>query len=256
MLKRLIFFFGLLLSYTAVSSGQANILVLDDAFSRTRITGEAFMLPAIKETDQLESILLIDQDEWAPVSKKGFAKPYTNQAWWIRFHVQSTKPRTLMFENQYPMLDEYSIYLHQESTGEISFLGNLGMNRDLPDSLNQTKLPTVEFQVDKNHRYTIYVYLDKRFGTSFLPFYLWDAESYRDDLADRRFNEGFIYGVFSLLFLAGLFLSLYLKQRIYFLYSLYLLNLCGVLLISDGSFRILLDGKTYKQHTSRSTISC
>jgi signal transduction histidine kinase len=223
---------------------MTQVIVLDNSFKKTSLN------PYLVATDldpeswstSIYEIQALPESVWQKVPADGFKKPYDRRFWFLRFEVDCEKTGYYYLENQYTMLEEFSLFL-QENGGETKDFGNQGVRIPTGNSSFFTRYPMFRVHLRAGKKYTFYLRLNKTFAASNQPLFLYTSREYFERNSKDERQYGIIYGVIFVLLFMGLITGFFFKSRIYFYYALYMLGLAGILFVSNGLYRILLPEK-------------
>lgn len=218
---------------------KAEKIAIDHNTQSIVITSQAKVFGSAEVVLDIDSIQKLPLEYWQQVLEKGFRKPYDEQVWWMRFEVDCKKDGLYFLENQYTMLEDYKLYVI-DSKKNVAYYGNAGIRNLEPDSIYPFRNPTFRLNLKSNEQYTFYIYLNKTFSTSALPLYLHSAEAFLTKSHAEETSYGLLYGIFTVLIFQAFISGIYFRSRLHFYYLLYVIGLLGIVLILNGSFRILL----------------
>jgi signal transduction histidine kinase len=173
--------------------------------------------------------------KWVSIPKKGFAKPYDNLHYWLKFRVYFPKSGDYYLVNDYSMLEHVQAYL-VDNDSEIISLGDQGL-RSVQSEI-PFPFPVFELNLQQGY-YDIYVYQYKRFSSSAQQISFLSSSEFFTFFNSYQFWSGLVYALFILLFLQGIISFVLFKSKKYLLYSLYLISLFGIFFISEGSYKLL-----------------
>ena len=169
-----------------------------------------------------KTILETNSKLWNQCSNRGFSKPINEYNYWLKINIICKKSGDYYLENNYPLFDEYNIYEK--------------INNNLVESKKiETNLETYTINLTKGNTHSFYIFLKKRFSTSYFQFRLYDKYSYLKNVNSKSHFNGVLIGLYLLLISISFFASFILKNRMYFYYSLYNLSLFCIILLGIGA---------------------
>lgn len=186
----------------------------------------------------IHQILEKDKDTWSRIPKNGFKKPFDAKPYWIKIPVHCSKSGIFFFQSTYVILEDFGLYVHNNTLGTTEYMGNLGLK--FPHEKNDIIHSSLVFRLalEAGMDYTFYFRLNKRFSTTALPFYIRDSGSFVKHVSGIDKERGIIYGVFLILVFQGIVLWLFFRESVYLRYTGYIITSFLILFISDGTFRL------------------
>jgi len=158
---------------------------------------------------------------------------FTKSTYWARFQVMDMADEpTRWLLSVDANLFFIDVYIPASDPGQIQ-VTRTGMA--LPFSAREIEHPGFLFNLplDAAEGSTIYVRLESESAMSF-PMTIWSAEALAQDDLTRQLLNGFIYGVLLIMLGYNLILLLYLKDRSYSYYVLFLFFLLMGFMVDDG----------------------
>jgi two-component system, sensor histidine kinase LadS len=219
--------------------------LIDKSFEKVKLTNQSKFYGDTVVYEDIYRVLNLSEENWEYVAEKGFAKPYDERAYWIKFSIDCRNSGEYFLENQYPMLEEYSLYIKNKTINEVYHQGNLGIKNKQLQNVKYSS-PVFKFGLEAGNEYEFFIFINKRFSTSALPIYLRSAENFSEHLSNSERKRGIVYGIFIFLIFQALIMWFYLKLNIYLHYLFYALGLFFILIISDGTFRLILSSKNHE----------
>jgi signal transduction histidine kinase len=225
----IIFFSNLLISAEQIS--------LYPGVGSFRVTEQGYFLKDGSGNLNIYQILEKDQDDWNRIPKNGFKKPFDARPYWIKIPVRCSKSGIFFFQSTYVILEDFGLYVHNNSLGTTEYMGNLGLK--FPHEKNDIIHSSLVFRLalDQGMNYTFYLRLNKRFSTTAIPFYIRDSGSFVKHVSRIDKERGIIYGIFFMLVFQGVVLWLFFREHVYIRYAGYIITSFLILFISDGTFR-------------------
>lgn len=158
---------------------------------------------------------------------------FTNSAYWVRFRLKDEADESvrwlLAVESNLFFID---VYVPAANSGQFQVTQT---GTFLPFNAREIEHPKFLFNLPltPDEEETIYLRLESEASMNF-PLSIWSAKAVsQDDLVQQVLN-GFIYGVLLIMVGYNLILFLYLKDRSYFYYVLFLFFLLMSFMVDDG----------------------
>lgn len=220
-----------------LASAQQPIQVID-SFTNTDILEE---LRIYTDTTHRESInTIIDKkDIFRPISKKYPTGVYPH---WCYFTIQnkSSKTRRLIIKYEQIFADTLLVYNVEGSRVQLV---DSPQSWKLPNPSRPypfIRYPIFKIVIPSGTSCTIWIQLLKRDGNVLkLPFSLWDETVFHTYYNNENLFRGFFYGWLFLVSLFTFILYIFLKERIYLYYSLYIFFLILILAATGGTINQL-----------------
>jgi PAS domain S-box-containing protein len=158
---------------------------------------------------------------------------FTKSAYWARFHVANTADEPanwLLSVDSYLFFIDTYVPASGSSQYKVTRTGTA-----LPFGAREIEHPRFLFTLPlaPGEESTIYVRLESESALNF-PMTIWSAETLAQDDLTQQLLSGFIYGVLLIMLGYNLILFLYLKDRSYLYYVLFLFFLLMGFLVDDG----------------------
>ncbi len=214
-----------------------DYIFVDENFTNTRIKKYTDFYVGNTTIESVDDLIKVDESDWRRVSEKGISLPYKNLTYWYRFKIVSHQTGQYYLENPYTYLPCFHLFILNKN--ELIDYGNAGFgNADYFQKTNYY-VPTFELNFNEDDTLIGYLKLKKKFSTSSLPITLWKGKEYHQNANKHWFVNGVISGVFYILLFIGLIAYFYFKDTTYLYYFLYVLSLLIVLVINNGSGKII-----------------
>ncbi len=159
------------------------------------------------------------EQRFHPVGKEQLSLGYSRSAFWLRFSVRWTDASPLLLQLAYPLLDSIVFYL---PNGPEDFKASRAGDT-LPASIRELPSPEILFSLPAipESEQTYYLRIQSR-GSLQLPLYLWSATAFANENGKVRYIQGVYYGIMLVMILYNLFLFLFVKDRNYLHYVVYI----------------------------------
>lgn len=170
------------------------------------------------QTGKLTWQQVIKQDGWASVESNDLNLGIKNSVFWFRVHIKYTEPHTRVFQIHYPLLDFLSFYLIEEA----EVLKHVATGDALPfdsRSIKDKDFVLTHFHTDQNIL-TLLIKV-KTQGTMVLPLTTTDIENYSHNESVENIAYGIYFGITIAMFLYNLMLFVYLKEKTYLYYCVF-----------------------------------
>ncbi|WP_022963217.1 hybrid sensor histidine kinase/response regulator [Halopseudomonas pelagia] len=210
----------------------ANSLLLDDPDLRVNLSPYVLLVEdpgGQLSVSQLRGNLSLD---WRPISGKYTNMGKTGSAWWIRFAINNPFESTIsgVLEINYPILDNLQLFqfmpdgaLREQHSGDHLDMANRPM---------QVRNPWIPVDLAPGQN-SFYLRVATS-STVFVPLYFSTWPAAAANLEVSMLANGLFYGILLGLFAYNLFLYNALRERSYFWYLIYNLNMLLFMAAFDG----------------------
>jgi len=160
----------------------------------------------------------IFSNKFVPVSGTNFG--FTQSAYWVRFTLENTLPKTSdwLLEIRFPFLDNIELY-SMDKNGQYR-LRRAG--RSLPFSKREIKHRNFIFNLQAYPGSNTYYMRFKTESGMFFPMTIWRKETFVTYDHDAQYVLGLYYGIILVMILYNLFIYISLKDSAYLHYILYI----------------------------------
>ncbi|QYZ65205.1 MAG: response regulator [Gammaproteobacteria bacterium (ex Lamellibrachia satsuma)] len=159
------------------------------------------------------------EQRFRPVGEEQLSLGYSRSAFWLRFSIHWTDTSPLLLQLAYPLLDSIVFYL---PNGPEDFKASKAGDT-LPASIRELPSPDILFSMPAIAESEQTYYLRVQSGGSLqLPLYLWSTAEFTSENGKVRYIQGVYYGVMLVMILYNLFLFLFVKDRNYLHYVVYI----------------------------------
>ncbi len=157
-------------------------------------------------------------NKFVPVSGTNFG--FTHSAYWVRFTLENTLPKTSdwLLEIKFPFLDSIELY-SPDKNGQY-YLRKAG--RSLPFNKREIKHRNFIFNLQAYPGRNIYYMRLKTESAMFFPMTIWRKEAFATNDHDAQYVLGLYYGIILGMILYNLFIYISLKDSAYLYYILYI----------------------------------
>jgi signal transduction histidine kinase len=225
-----------LLVWTVVSAQQpihvTNTFTNKDIFEELRI---------YTDTTRQESIETISAKKlfFRPISKKYPTGIYPH---WCYFTIQNESSKTRQLILKYEQIFSDTLFIYTIEGNKVQLIDS-PQSWKLPNPSRPypyIRYPVFKIMLPGGASRTIWIQLLKRDGDVLkLPFSLWDETTFYTYYNNENLFRGFFYGWLFLVSLFALILFIFLHERIYIYYSLYVLFLILILAATGGTINQL-----------------
>ena len=168
---------------------------------------------------------------------------FSSSVFWIRFRVQAAEQLTerYLVEASYSLFDHVALYIHRGGgryTVKQAGLGVPFARRDLKTRHIVFHIPTPTAAPR-----TFYLRYQTR-GTMRFSMTLWTFTAYAEQTFRSNYGYGVFYGSFLVMFVFNLLLFLFLRDRAYLYYTLFILTYAGFQVLINGVALELLTPET------------
>jgi len=231
-----------LLGWVLVGQNLATaqpILHLNDRTTSVKLNDYVYCLVDDQHQFSAQAVIAGKHDQaFGPSLHPDLNFGFNNADYWLKLDLQdlTTQPnKRWVFELAYPNMDLVEMYV-VDSAGnfEVRRAGDL-----LPLSLRELKEYNFSFRFNlppNGATRRIYLHFSGR-DVKHFPIFIWEEASFLKRIIDENIYWGLYFGFLSIIFLYNLSFFVYLYEKIYFYYLLYLLSFILVELTrANGSF--------------------
>ncbi|MGY6523271.1 MAG: 7TM diverse intracellular signaling domain-containing protein [Mongoliitalea sp.] len=165
------------------------------------------------------------------VLNKGFGLEY----WWVAFRVKNIqqKANTVIFSPAGPSIRKGVLYSLDEMENILAF-DFVGIQTPPKNRVIESRINSLELHFNAGEEKLFLFLMDTRGLSTFVPFYLDDVKSYWEYEVGRSLGFGLVGGVLLMAMVLGLFLLIYLKEKIYGCFTLFVFASLLLILEEDG----------------------
>lgn len=162
---------------------------------------------------------------WQPVQKKALHFGATGQAVWLRFEVQSQvdTPQRWLVAIPWTMLNHIELSLHH-ADGRWSDIQRSGYDVAFRERFGEYRQYTLPIDLQPGERATVLMRVQTKY-IAFVPLTLWSTSRFDQHDQQDTLGYGLAYGVLLAMLVYNLILYLFVRDRSYFYYVLYVLSI-------------------------------
>lgn len=243
--------FSFLLLLLSLQGFATDGVFLKKSFKSTEISSHIKSHPDTVLACDIDRAILLQN--WIKVNPEGFSKPYTEDAYWLKFQVRSDSSRFVYLENRYKLLEEYRLFVLENDS--IIYTEDLGYITG--GVTNKTSFaPSFKFWLKKGLKYDCYIFLNKTFSSSVLPFKIYAESAYQEKVNDDFLNKGLVIGILLFMFLSGISSFLVFRDKVFIYYVAYLVGLATMSFMANGIARYYVWGENNVLSTFGNYIGC
>lgn len=218
-------------------SSYASLPLLEISDHADYPIGSYIQFLKVQEELELEEIIRKLQEghfqslEHTHVLNRGFGLEY----WWVAFRAKNIlqKPNTVIFSPAGPSIRKGILYSLDE-LGNVLAFDFVGIQSPPKNRAIESRINSIELNFNPGEEKQFLFMMDTRGLSTFVPFYLDDVKSYWEYEVGRSLGFGLVGGILFMAMVLGVFLLIYLKEKIYGCFTLFVFASLLLILEEDG----------------------
>jgi signal transduction histidine kinase len=176
-------------------------------------------------------------DAWAPIETPDLNLGITKSSFWFKTKVQYIENHTRFFEIRYPLLDYVDFFILKDN--QLIKHVETGDSRPFNSRELKNKNFVISHHQDNSKELTLLIRA-KTNGPMVLPLSTVNVERYAQEISFENITHGVYFGISIAMFLYNLMLFVYLKERSYLYYCLFvfIVFLSALAYTGQGFYRL------------------
>lgn len=173
----------------------------------------------VDKSENLESIVNLMDDKWTTVEGGNASFGFSSSQFWLRLNINNAESKTknMVFEIGYPLLDDVTFYVIDNS-GVILSVETGDGKYFYPRDVDHPNM-LIRFQLQANENVNLYARVQTQ-GSMILPVRLWQENDFFEFAAKEQKFHFFYYGFLTVIMLINLAIFFTLREKLYLYYSL------------------------------------
>ncbi|MFT4908480.1 MAG: signal transduction histidine kinase [Oleispira sp.] len=174
---------------------------------------------------------------WAPIETPDLNLGITKSSFWFKTKVQYIENHTRFFEIRYPLLDYVDFFILKDN--QLIKHVETGDSRPFNSRELKNKNFVISHHQDNNKELTLLIRAQTS-GSMVLPLSTVNVERYAQEISLENITHGVYFGISIAMFLYNLMLFVYLKERSYLYYCLFvfIVFLSALAYTGQGFYRL------------------
>lgn len=179
----------------------------------------------------------MSSDAWVAIETPDLNLGMSSSSFWFRVQVEYIEQHTRVFEIRYPLLDYVDFFLLQDN--QLIKHIETGDSRPFNTRDLKNKNFVISHYSDTDKKLTLLIRA-KTHGSMVLPLSTVNIERYAQDISLENLTHGIYFGITIAMFLYNLMLFVYLKERSYLYYCLFvfIVFLSALAYTGQGFYRL------------------